>query len=222
MIKRILTGLTLLAAIATSASAQGEREISFYLGAQSAPHSGVSGNDPSAGGVGPFSFTAGWEGRSFEAPVQYGIRATWWQPSNLGFGVELNHTKVYADAATLAANPGFSRLELSDGLNIITANVLKRWPRDDWRFTPYAGFGLGVAVPHVDVQTGGSRTFGYELTGPAAMIVGGVSYRINDRWSVFGEYKGTYSSNKASLTGGGTLNSDIITNALNFGASLNF
>ena len=44
-----------------------ETELSLYGGVQGAPHGRVSGNDP--GGAGPFSFIAGWEGRSGENPL---------------------------------------------------------------------------------------------------------------------------------------------------------
>jgi lipid A oxidase len=39
---------------------------------------------------------------------------------------------------------------------------------------------------------------------------------------VFGEYKGTYSSNEAELSGGGSLETDIVTNAFNVGVSFRF
>ena len=40
--------------------------------------------------------------------------------------------------------------------------------------------------------------------------------------SLFGEYKFTYSQSEADFNGGGTLNTDIITNALNVGVSFSF
>jgi len=60
------------------------------------------------------------------------------------------------------------------------------------------------------------------LTGPAATLIAGASLPINDQWSVFGEYNGTYSTNTAELDSGGTLETDIATNALNVGVSFNF
>ena len=57
---------------------------------------------------------------------------------------------------------------------------------------------------------------------PAATLIAGVEYPINDTWSVFGEYKGTYSRNEAELDSGGTLETNIVTNALNVGVSFNF
>ncbi len=104
-----------------SGAALAEDQFSVYGGIQSAPHSGVTGNDP--GGVGKFDFTAGWEGRSFEMPPYWGLRWTRWQTDTFGWGVDFNHTKVYADDETLAES-GFSHFEFSDGLNIVTAERL--------------------------------------------------------------------------------------------------
>lgn len=220
---RIFGKLALLLSLSLAASpALAENELSFYLGFQESPHSRVTGTDPT--GVGDFDFLAAWQGRSFEAPPYYGVRYTRWTSKTLGFGVELNHAKVYADDATLTDN-GFSDLEFTDGLNIITANMWRRWPGAllNGKLTPYAGGGIGVAVPHVDIQTtGGAHTFEYQLTGPAVTWAAGVKYEINESWGVFGEYKGTYSMNEVSLNGGGNLSTDIVTNALNVGISFNF
>ena len=203
-----------------ASTASAENELSFYTGIQESPHSRVRGNDP--GGVGAFSFLSTWEGRSFEMPPYYGFRYTRWTSDTLGFGVDFTHNKVYADSATLASS-GFTRLEFTDGLNILTANVWRRWPGAlGDKLTPYAGVGLGVAIPHVDVESAGGKTFEYQVTGPAAMWAAGVKYNFNDRWGVFGEYKGTYSQNEATLSNGGTLSSDILTNAVNIGVSFSF
>jgi lipid A oxidase len=208
-----------LIALALPLSARAEVELSFYGGWQTAPHSGVTISGDSV--VPDSDFTAGWEGRSFDAPPYYGIRATWWRSPTFGFGLDLNHTKVYADDETLAET-GFEHFEFSDGLNILTVNAYRRWDQALGGLTPYVGGGLGVAIPHVELTDGGSETFEYQITGPAVAWIAGLSYPINDDWSVFGEYKGTYSQNEADLTGGGTLETDIITNAVNVGVSFNF
>lgn len=211
--------LLALSAPMLPASAQAETELSFYLGAQTAPHSRVEGSDT----TGPFNFLAEWEGRSGEAPPYYGVRVTFWQTENYGYGFELNHAKVYLDDAQMAAE-GFDNFELSDGLNIITANAFYRWP-GQWgggALTPYVGGGVGIAVPHVDVERNGQKTFEYQFTGPAVAWMAGVSYDFNATWGVFAEYKGTFSSNDADLTGGGSFTSDIVTNAVNLGVSFNF
>lgn len=164
-----------------------------------------------------------WEGKSGQMPPYYGMRATWWRSESLGFGVEFSHNKVYANKED-REHLGFSSLEFTDGHNIFTLNVAKRW-QDKWNgFTPYVSGGVGVAIPHVDVthDASGSRTYEYQVTGPAMRLTAGTSYKINDRYSVFGEYQFTYSSNTVELDGGGTLNTDIKTNALNIGLSMSF
>ncbi|NSX54134.1 outer membrane protein [Parasulfitobacter algicola] len=194
-----------------------ELEISVYTGVQTAPHSSVEGNN---NGV-PFDFGVEWEGRSGDAPPYYGLRLTWWQNEKWGYGVEMNHAKVYADDDTLR-DSGFTDLEFTDGLNLVTINGFRRWQQDDSRWTPYVGAGVGLAIPHVDIQVGSNDTFGYQITGPAVVAMAGVNYEITDTWSVFGEYKGSFSSNTVDLDGGGDLQTDIVTNALNLGLSFNF
>ena len=218
--RRLLAISVSLAISATSAFA--EFELSFYGGSQGAPHSVVTIEGDSV--LSDDQFTAGWEGRSFEAPPYYGIRATWWRSESFGWGIDLNHAKVYADDDTLTA-AGLDHLEFSDGLNILTVNAYKRWQNRWGQLTPYVGAGLGVSLPHVeliDADNGGTNTFEYQYTGPAIALLAGTRYEVNDRWSVFGEYKFTYSLNEASLTTGGTLSSDIVTNALNIGVSDGF
>jgi len=218
MIRTTTASIALTAAMAMSTSAA-EFEISAYTGFQTAPHSRVDvvGNDGGNKSIG-----AGWEGRSFEMPPYYGLRGTWWINDKWGVGAEFNHAKVYADASTLTAN-GLSVLEFSDGINYLTVNGWRRWQNPNSRWTPYAGAGIGLSIPHVEYQAiGGSRTYEYQVTGAVVQLVGGVSYAINDTWSLYGEYKGAYSMNKADLVGGGTLETNIITNALNVGVSYSF
>lgn len=197
-------------------TAQAEIELSLYGGYQTSPHSRITGT--ASGGA--YSNLIGWKGKSFAAPPYYGMRATYWRPDNLGFQLEFSHDKVYAPASEMPT--GFTRLEFTDGHNIITANVAKRWPGRWNNLTPYVSGGLGFAMPHVDVTEGGNVTYGYQVTGPAARLTAGASYKFTERWSVFTEYQFTWSENSANLTGGGDLNARIITNALNVGVGFSF
>ncbi|WP_342454019.1 lipid A oxidase [Sagittula salina] len=197
-----------------------ETELSVYLGWQTLPHSRIEGDLPNGGGA--YDELVGWEGKPFTMPPYYGARATWWQSDTLGFGVEYTHTKAYMPD-DVKSRLGFSRMEFSDGHNVATLNVMKRWPEKYGKVTPYVGGGLGVAFPHVDAVHGsGSRTYGFQVTGPAARLMAGASMPINDRYSVFGEYQFTYSQNEGTFDGGGTFKTDIKTNALNVGISFNF
>lgn len=213
-----------VALFALPAVAAAEVSLSFYGGSQEAPHSGVTitGDDV----IPDQDFTAGWEGRSFEAPPYYGVRATWWQSQTLGWGVDFTHAKVYADDETLSdpdlVGADFDRLEFSDGINLLTVNVYRRWQNQWGEVTPYVGGGIGLSIPHVEVTKDGSTTFGYQITGPAARVLAGASYPLAENWDVFGEYMFTYSQNEAELDDGGTLSTDIITNAVNVGVSFNF
>lgn len=205
--------------IATSAAA--EIELNFYTGWQTSPHSDVTGTLPAgADFAGDFSKFIGWDGKSFAMPPYYGLRATYWTEGNTGWSLEFTHAKVYAGADM---EPEFERLEFTDGHNIITVNYGKRWPQLWNNVTPYASFGLGIALPHVDITpVGGESTYGYQLTGPAARLTAGAAYPLNDSWNLFGEYQMTVSQNEVSLEGGGDLSARIITNALNFGVGYSF
>ncbi len=213
--KRALALSVCLLAAPTFAFA--EVELSFYGGIQSAPSSDISIRDPE---IGAADFSIDWEGRSFDAPVYYGIRATRWQSPTFGFGIDFAHNKVYPTTESLPGD--YDVLEFTDGLNTLTVNAYRRWNQVIGGLTPYVGGGIGVALPHVEVTNGASETFGYQLTGPAATWIAGATMPINDKWSVFGEYKGTFSSNTADLDSGGKLETDIVTNAVNVGVSFNF
>lgn len=209
--------------------AAAEMEISGYLGLQGLSESTGSGFLP---GGAPISRNFSWEGNSLDAPIYYGARVMWWTPSDIGFGIEGTHTKAYASTADKAAT-GLSRFELSDGHNIFTANVMKRWPgafAD--KLTPYVGAGIGVAIPHVDAQVIGAsnRTYDYETTGPAVRGIAGLKYDINEDWAVFGEYQFTWSDNDITIDAdplvpgqtAGKLNTELLTHAINIGVAYSF
>ena len=206
-----------LACIAMPSLAFAQVELSFYGGIQTAVPSDISIRDDL---LGDDSFSLDWEGRSFDAPPYYGLRATTWRTGDFGVGVDFTHSKVYPAGDELPA--GYEVLEFTDGLNTLTVNAYRRWNDGFGDVTPYVGGGIGLAMPHVEVTRGASETFGYQITGPAATVIAGASYPITDRLSVFGEYKGTYSANTADLESGGTLETDVFTNAVNLGVSFNF
>lgn len=203
----------------TGSALLAETEVSVYGGVQTSPHSRVFVDDPD--GIGTTDFLVNWQGRSFEMPPYYGVRATWWRNQTLGFGLDFAHNKVYAPDSTLS-DEGFTTLEFSDGINILTANAYRRWQDSAFGLTPYIGGGFGISVPRVEVTAAGTNTDEYQFTGPAATVIAGASYPVSSGMSIFGEYKGTYSQNTADLEAGGTLETDIVTNALNVGVSFSF
>ena len=198
--------------------AAAEIEFSFYTGNQSAPPSDISvrGDD-----IAPDDdFRIRWEGLPLEWPLYAGARITKWETETFGWGLDYAHNKTYPIEGELPA--GYSALEFTDGLNTWTINVYRRWPDLFAGATPYVGAGVGLSVPGVEVTYLGNTTFEYQFTGLAAQWLAGVSYPINDTWAVFGEYKGTYTTNSVDLETGGTLTTDISTNAVNFGVSYTY
>ncbi len=223
---RILTLLTRVCAVAlltvgavqVQAQTETRTEVSVYLGNQTAPASQVTTSGDRV--IPDRSFRQRWMGQSFEAPIYIGARYTKWRSEHFGYGLDYVHNKV--KPAPGAQPAGFRRLELTDGLNIWTLNAYYMWPEAFGPVSPYVGAGLGISAPGVEVRYGTSDTFEYQVTGPAAAWLAGLRYDLNETWSVFAEYKGTYSSNKVSLATGGTLSSDIFTDAVNLGFTRKF
>jgi len=199
-------------------SAQAQVELSFYGGLQSALESDVDIRGDRV--IADQDFSVPWEGRSLEAPIYYGLRVTRWQDESFGYGLEFNHAKIYPPDGELPAN--FERLEFTDGINTLTANAYYKWDGLLGEVTPYVGGGVGLSIPHVEVITEDSRTFGYQVTGPAATVIAGARMPLADQWSVFGEYKGTFTSNEGDLDTGGVVRTDVVTNAINVGVSFDF
>jgi lipid A oxidase len=204
-----------MAMIVAPAYAFAQVELSFYAGAQSVQSSNVAIRNPLSEDA-DVNFDRA--GQSVDAPLYYGIRATRWRSDTFGLGLDFAHNKGHAKAGP----NDYAVLELGDGLNTLTVNAYRRWNEVIGAFTPYVGGGIGIAAPHVEINNALSDTSVYHMTGPAATWVAGASLPLNDQWSVFGEYKGTYAASTAELDTGGTLETDIVTNALNVGVSFNF
>jgi lipid A oxidase len=218
------------ATVLLASPAAAELELSLYLGAQTASDSTASGALPDGT---PFSRNVDWKGKSFDSPYYYGGRAMWWTANNLGFGIEGTHTKVYASAADRTAI-GVNRLEFTDGQNIVTANVMKRFPGAfaGSNFTPYIGAGLGIAIPNTDIEVIGAsnRTHQYEFGGPAVRGIAGMKYALSDHWALFGEYQIVWSDNDVTIKADpavagqtdGRLSTELLTHAINIGVSYSF
>lgn len=215
MIARKTISGALFAAFAVPAAA--EVELSFYGGYQSALPSDVTIRDDV---IGDRDLSIDWEGRPFTLPPYYGVRVTRWQSPTFGYGLDFTHNKLYPEDGDVPDD--ISQLEFTDGLNTLTANAYYRFAPTAQGITPYVGGGLGVSIPYVELTADGSDTREYQITGPAATVIAGASMPLDDRWSVFGEYKGTFTSNEGDLDTGGTISTDVFTNAINVGVSFNF
>lgn len=203
-------------------SALAEFQLSVYGGANTANDSDVTLNAPPLSG----SFDVDWSGDSFNSPPYYGLRGTYWLAGfgmpNLGLAIDFTHAKVKADLDDLAVGGTFETLEFTDGLNSVTLNGLYRsWIND--RLSLYGGLGAGASIPHVEVDFGvDPDTFEYQVTGPVVQGMVGASIDVGHGFSVFGEYKASYSWNDAELESGGSLETDVLVHHFAAGVSFSF
>ena len=173
-----------------------------------------------------------WRGQPFRAPPYYGLRAIYWLPgSSLGVMGDFTHIKAIAVNRSPVGQSGtrdgmpvpaqeplsatFQRLEFTHGYNLFTINLVRRGSPRKTGLIPYAGVGLGLAYPHVEVQRAnaprGSRTYEYQIAGPAVQVLGGIEWRFGRRLSLFVEYKLSCAAIAGDLVGGGTLKTNLCT-----------
>ncbi len=207
--------------LSTFANAHASLQASVYGGGNNAFDSVVKYSNNGS----PVNNTVHWIGEPFGEPPYYGIRAIYWFDHSWyrgwGLGIDYTHDKVIADPLP----PGYTHLEFTDGLNLVTADLFYHF-LNRTVLTPYAGFGVGVSVPHVEEITVAplfpTSTFGYQAAGVALAWLTGVDLRIWRGFSIFGEYKLNYSQNNADLNQGQTLSTNLWVNNFIFGLSYLF
>ena len=171
-----------------------------------------------------------WDDESFDSPIFYGARLVSWLGGDAAWGVSLDftHAKIVAERGRAVAVSGtrngapvegtelladtFDELQVSHGLNFLTVNALRRWRPGDaagqdafGRLRPFATLGGGIVIPHVEVQTAGSATGEYHVTGPALQGGGGTEVLLTGPLSLWGEYRLSYADVWADLAGGGSI-----------------
>lgn len=160
-----------------------------------------------------------WQGRPFQNPIYYGVRISrWLGDGRAGAMLDFTHSKAISNPnqearfeGTLDGKPVpekalikdvFRKLEASHGHNMLTLNGLFRLPSFTWRVSPYVGLGAGISLPHSEVHVKGepTRTYEYQMTGPAAQALVGLEFRLA-RMSYFLEYKFTFADYRMPLSG---------------------
>ncbi|MCB1506454.1 MAG: lipid A oxidase [Hyphomicrobiaceae bacterium] len=174
----------------------------------------------------------GWDGDMLMPPIDGGVRyIDWFGPA--GFMIDFLHNKAVARLGKGAhgrklSNPVietvetegtlkgeqapnklkltdvFNRFEFTHGQNMLLFGGVLRFAGLSPRIRPYAGFGAGFAIPHVEVwfkdEKLANRTNEYQYAGPAASGIAGVELRVG-RMSYYLEYKLSWASLAGSLTG---------------------
>ena len=231
-----LAAVALTAAFGTSGPARAEFLLGIYGGISGTFDSDV---DVEAPGTNLTLEDVPFAGDSFENPIYYGARGTYWLNSAPSYGIMVDFTPAKAiadedDTVEVSGTRGgggvsgdepvsatFEQLQFSHGLNTVTLNGLYRHPLS-W-VTPYAGLGLGVSIPHVEVDlAGGSSTEEYQVGGLAAQALAGLEVSLGDRFALFAEYKFSYTPLDVDLDGGGSLETDLFTNQAILGLSVRF
>lgn len=99
------------------------------------------------------------------------------------------------------------RLEFSHGHNMLLPTALLRLANLNPWLRPYAGFGAGAAIPHVEIFPTGegadAMTSEYQLAGPAMQALFGIEIPLR-HGPVFLEYKYTWAQLSTNMTGGKT------------------
>ncbi len=242
-----LTGLIVILAtgLFMPVPATAEFSISFYTGQQLTEngdlHLKQRGTDLTFHDV-------RWDDRSFESPIFYGGRVSYWFDETPAWGaaIDFTHAKtilVGSDTVQVTGSRNGSpvngpepiansieHFELSHGLNMITFNGLHRWfpagKRDQsplGRLQYYAGLGAGFSIPHVEADIDGTRTKGYQTAaGPVVNGMLGLNYDFTSYLSGILEYKLSYADVRAHLNGGGSIDAATVNHQLIFGLAANF
>ncbi len=186
-----------------------------------------------------------WTSESLESPPYYGLRLSYWfgRAARWGLAVDFTHAKMYAELEKNVTVSGrrdgtpvdgserlgdtFDVLSFSHGHNLLTLNGMYRWfPKGErdgtflGRLQPYAGLGLGIAIPHVESDIDSVVTNEYQLSGPVLEALGGLNFDLTRHFMLFGEYQLNYARLEGELTDGGSLEVKPWTHQLALGLTL--
>ena len=202
--------------LALASLARAEVELSIFTGVALSQDSDLDLHQ--TGGTDLTFHDVSFEGRDFETPPYYGARGLWFSSddSHWGFGAEFFHMKMYAKMGDTVRVTGrrngtsvddnerisdtIESFSLSHGLNYALGDIVYRWMPGQrgqdflGHLTPYAGFGLGVAIPHVESNVNGTFHEEYQVHGPGVQALTGVNVMLNEHWGLMFEYKFTYAN----------------------------
>ncbi len=198
------------------AAARAEVQVSIFTGVALSQESDLKLRQN--GGTDLTFHSVSFEGREFSTPPYYGARALWFpsENSHWGFGAEFFHMKLYAETGDTVRVTGrrngasvngneriantIKSFSLSHGLNYALGDVVYRWfpgrQGEDFlgHLQPYAGGGLGLAIPHVESNVNGTFHEEYQVHGPGLEGLAGLNVALSRHWGLMFEYKFTYAN----------------------------
>ncbi len=198
--------------------------LAAYLGAAHTLTAPLSVVQPAIGTEIRFDRVA-YEDRSFNPPVYYGYRLSYFpSPATpIGLEAEMIHLKVYTDtsritfasgthrhrtlADTLPISDVVQRFSISHGLNLLLVNVAARrtiLARDAGkpRLQVTGRLGAGPTLPHPETTIDGVSHEGYETGALALQASAGLELRLPGGVALGAEYKFTRTSQSITVDRG--------------------
>jgi lipid A oxidase len=157
-------------------------------------------------------------------PIYAGWRYTNWLNDEWGVALNYTHAKAYANLDEATA---YSVLEFTDGANPLTVMAMRRFETTELGLKPYVGAGAGISFPHVEelrknsANPSADKTFGYQYGSPVLTALGGFKYPLSTNWDLMTEFQVHYLKLDVRVAGG-RLKTNLVTNAINIGASYRF
>lgn len=185
------------------------------------------------------------QGRSFNKPLYYGIRTSFFQhrKSVIGAEAEFIHLKVYAETENRVQVSGTNQgvpiardirlgdivghYSISHGVNLLLFNIVGRHsiersaahPRG--RLILTARGGIGATIPHTESEINGQAQEQYEWGRLAWQLTGGAEFHLGRGWYGLGEYKFTRTRQQGKVFSG-TAESLLRSHHAVFGISYHF
>lgn len=198
-----------------------QTDLWLYTGTSSTRNSDLhvrqagSGTDVTLGNV-------AWDAKPSRPAPYYGLRLTHFfeRHPNWGAALDFTHYKIYAQTSrpvdivgTLQGTPVATtsqmsryveRFEISHGVNLISINALYCWHGfAGERLQPYVGAGLGRYLLHAESVVGGrSHETGYQASGFGYQVLGGIHYRLSEKFGAFVETKYDRGTAKVDIADG--------------------
>ncbi len=239
-----LTTIFVMALLGASSAARAEFVASLFSGMALTENNDLrlkqnSGTDLTFHGV-------SYDGKDFQSPIYYGARLTYFlsEKSHWGFGLEFFHAKLYLNTDETVRVTGtrdgarvddhervgdtIEAFNMSHGFNFLTADAMYRWflgqRGQDFlgRFQPYVGAGIGAVIPHVESTIGGVHFEQYQWHGPGVQFFTGLNFDLARHWSLFVEYKMSYTDLDHLSIPGGSIDLTPWTHHLVTGLSFRF